>query len=138
MFIAVPLTVAGLVGGRAEVGRLGSGLIRWRIGLVPWLVVLLALPLLTIAVALASSSYHASEQGWAAEIGNYVLQGLLLLGLIGNLPEEMAWGGFVQSRLMSRHGYLVGSLLTAIPPSSTCRSLSTRAVSAMCTGMRSR
>ena len=115
LFIAVPLTVAGLTGGRSGIRRLGSGLVRWRIGLGTWLLVLLALPLLTVAVALTTGTYQPPEQGWPAEAGSYVLQGLLLLGLTGNLPEEMAWGGFVQSGLMSRHGYLIGSLLTAIP-----------------------
>ena len=33
----------------------------------------------------------------------------------GNLWEETVWGGFVQGRLMARHGLLVGSLLTAVP-----------------------
>jgi uncharacterized protein len=31
------------------------------------------------------------------------------------MAEETAWGGFVQTRLMNRHGLLVGSMLTAIP-----------------------
>ena len=35
--------------------------------------------------------------------------------LTANLLEEMAWSGFVQTRLMARHGLLRGSLLTAIP-----------------------
>lgn len=107
--------MAGLTGGRSGIRRLCSGLLRWRIGLAAWLLVLLAMPLLTVAVALITGTYQAPEQGWAAEAGSYVLQGLLLLGLTGNIPEEMAWGGFVQSGLMSRHGYLVGSLFTAVP-----------------------
>lgn len=115
LFIVVPLIVAGQSGGRAEVKRLLSGLRRWRIGTGRWLLVLAALPLLTIAVALVTGSYQAPAQGWPAELTGYLLQGLLILGVIGNIPEEMAWGGFAQSRLMSRHGYLAGSLLTAIP-----------------------
>ena len=40
----------------------------------------------------------------------------LALGAVtGNLWEETVWGGFVQTRLMARHGLLVGSLLTAVP-----------------------
>src|SRR3712207_4025497 len=35
--------------------------------------------------------------------------------LFRNLLEEMAWTGFVQTRLMARHGLLRGALLTAIP-----------------------
>ena len=41
---------------------------------------------------------------------------LLAVGaLTGNLWEETVWGGFVQGRLMARHGLLTGSLLTALP-----------------------
>ena len=32
-----------------------------------------------------------------------------------NLLEEMAWTGFVQTKLMARHGLLRGALLTAVP-----------------------
>lgn len=39
----------------------------------------------------------------------------MLIGLTASLWEETAWSGFVQPRLMSRHGLLVGSLLTAVP-----------------------
>ena len=40
----------------------------------------------------------------------------LALGAVtGNVWEETVWGGFVQGRLMARHGLLVGSLLTAVP-----------------------
>jgi membrane protease YdiL (CAAX protease family) len=39
----------------------------------------------------------------------------VLIALTASLWEETAWSGFVQRRLMDRHGLLVGSLLTAIP-----------------------
>jgi membrane protease YdiL (CAAX protease family) len=40
----------------------------------------------------------------------------LVLGAVtANLWEETVWGGFVQGRLMARHGLLIGSLLTAVP-----------------------
>src|SRR3712207_7670647 len=35
--------------------------------------------------------------------------------LFRSLLEEMSWTGFVQTRLMARHGLLRGALLTAIP-----------------------
>jgi uncharacterized protein len=47
-------------------------------------------------------------------VGIYLL--FLVFGAItGNLWEETAWSGFVQGRLMARHGLLAGSLLTAVP-----------------------
>ena len=44
----------------------------------------------------------------------YVVRGLLLFGVTGNMAEETSWSGFVQSRLMSRHGSS-RLMLTAIP-----------------------
>src|SRR3712207_8004796 len=35
--------------------------------------------------------------------------------LFRSLLEEMSWTGFVQTKLMARHGLLRGALLTAIP-----------------------
>ncbi|MFH5822908.1 type II CAAX prenyl endopeptidase Rce1 family protein [Georgenia sp. AZ-5] len=66
-------------------------------------------------VALATGTYHAPDGGWTAEAISYVVMGLLVLGIAGNLAEEMAWGGFVQTRLMDRHGMFAGSMPTAIP-----------------------
>ena len=114
-FVAVPLGVSAAVGGRAEVRRLLARVVRWRIGVGWWLVVLLAFPVVTTAVAVATGTYRSPDAGWAAEAVGYVVMGLLVMGITGNLAEEMAWGGFVQTRLMDRHGLLVGSLLTAIP-----------------------
>ena len=75
---------------------------------------LVVVPLSTVAVAAASFGLPASRTvpalGWA------VLAGLLLptvLGLLAsNLAEEVAWQGFVQTRLQDRRGPLVAALLT--------------------------
>jgi membrane protease YdiL (CAAX protease family) len=47
--------------------------------------------------------------------GTYLFTGVVLGALSTNLWEEAAWGGFVQDRLMRRHGPLAGSLLIAVP-----------------------
>ena len=45
----------------------------------------------------------------------YVAEGLVLLGLTGNMAEEAAWSGFVQSRLMMRRASSSGrSLLPSV------------------------
>ncbi|MFL6027727.1 MAG: CPBP family intramembrane glutamic endopeptidase [Friedmanniella sp.] len=100
--------------GRAGVGRLLAGLIRWRIGMPRWLLILVAMPVLTVGVAAAAGTLVAPAKGW----GDIALWYVIILGfsaLTANLWEELAWSGFVQVRLMSRHGLLVGSLLTAVP-----------------------
>ncbi len=98
---------------RAGVRQLFAGLLRWRLG---WRYLLLAgaMPLLTGGVALATGTLHRPVDGWVTVGATYVL--FLVLGAVtGNLWEETVWGGFVQGRLMARHGLLVGSLLTAVP-----------------------
>ena len=49
------------------------------------------------------------------EAGTYLFATLIFPMLLINLWEETAWAGFVQTRLMARHGLLTGSLLTALP-----------------------
>ena len=46
---------------------------------------------------------------------SYLFMTLIFGALLGNLWEETAWSGFVQSRLMTRRGLLIGSLITAVP-----------------------
>jgi uncharacterized protein len=101
------------VGGASEVRRLYAGLTRWRLGWrYPTLV--LAMPLLTLSVALATRTLHSPAAGWGSVMLTYLL--FLVLGAVtGNLWEETVWGGFVQGRLMAARGLLIGSLLTAVP-----------------------
>ena len=109
---AVLLTA--LAGGRAAVRRLFAGLTRWRIGVARWALVLLAMPVLTIGVAVVTGTLHTPAGGWGKVALTYGLF-LVLIAVTGSLWEETAWSGFVQRRLMDRRGLLVGSLLTAIP-----------------------
>ena len=88
---------------------------RWRVGTGRFAYVLLALPLLTLAVAAAGGSLRAPDGGWLREVGGYLFLTLVFGALLGNVWEETAWAGFAQSRLIARHGLLRGSLLTAIP-----------------------
>jgi membrane protease YdiL (CAAX protease family) len=105
--------ITARVGGRAEVRRLFAGLTRWRLGR-RYLLLVGAMPLLTLAVALATGTLHAPSAGWAA-VGTTYLLFLVLGAVTGNLWEETVWAGFVQGRLMAARGLLVGSLLTALP-----------------------
>ena len=93
--------------------QLFAGLLRWRLG---WRYVLLvvAMPLLTVGVGLLTGTLQSPADGWAPVVLTYLM--FLVIGAVtANLWEETVWGGFVQGRLMARHGLLVGSLLTAIP-----------------------
>lgn len=108
------VAITAWTGGRRQVRQLFAGLLRWRIGVARWLLVLLAMPVLTLGVAAAIGSLRAPEQGWgqvALWYGIFLAYGVLS----ANLWEELAWAGFVQTRLAARHGLLRGALLTAVP-----------------------
>jgi uncharacterized protein len=100
--------------GPAGVSRLLHGVLRWRIGVARYLLVLGALPALTLLIAAATGTLQTPPEGWAGMAGRYLLT-VVLGALSTNLWEEAAWGGFVQGRLMGRYGLLAGSLLTAVP-----------------------
>jgi membrane protease YdiL (CAAX protease family) len=107
------LLVTRWADGPGAVRRLLARTLIWRFGLGRWTVVLLAMPLLTLGLAAASGTLATPARGWAGEAGLYLFSTLVFGALVANLWEETAWGGFVQTRLMARHGLLVGSLLTA-------------------------
>ena len=114
LLIGTATLITAWSGGRPAVRRLFGGLTRWRIGAGRWVVVAVAMPVLTVGVAAVTRTLHRPEHGWAREAVTYVVL-LLLIALTASLWEETAWSGFVQRRLVDRHGLLAGSLLTAIP-----------------------
>ena len=70
---------------------------------------------LVVALAAASGTLRNNpERGWASEVGWYLFNTLIFGALTLNIWEETAWAGFAQSRLMARHGLLVGSVVTAM------------------------
>jgi CAAX protease family protein len=107
------LLVTRWADGPGAVRRLLSRTLQWHFGVVRWTAVLLGVPVLTLAIAAVSGTLRTPERGWLAEAGTYLLFTLVIGALLANVWEETAWGGFVQTRLMARHGLLAGSLLTA-------------------------
>jgi uncharacterized protein len=106
--------ITAWIGPPGAVRRFFGGLLQWRLGLGRWLMLLLAIPTLTIGVAAVTGTLHNPDHGWAG-VGLTYLVFLLLILLTASLWEETTWSGFVQRRLINRRGLLVGSLLTAIP-----------------------
>jgi membrane protease YdiL (CAAX protease family) len=107
------LLVTRWVEGPGGVRLLLSRALIWRFGVVRWLVILFAIPVLTLAFAAVSRTLVAPESGWWAEVGGYLFATLVFGAVLFNVWEELAWAGFMQSRLMARHGLLVGALVTA-------------------------
>jgi CAAX protease family protein len=113
VLLGLAVWISARVGGRREVGRLFAGLRRWRLGR-RYLMLIAAMPLITVGVAAATGTLRSPADGWAGVVVTYLM--FLVLGAItGNLWEETVWAGFVQGRLMAARGRLIGSLLTAVP-----------------------
>lgn len=104
--------VSRVSGGRPEVRRLLAGVAQWRIGVPRLALVVYGLPVLTVLVAAVTGTLSHPNDGWPA-LGLMVGVTTVLNAAIVNLWEELGWSGFVQTRLMARHGVLRGSLLTA-------------------------
>lgn len=113
ILVGAAALLTGWIGGRASLRQLFGGLLRGRFNPLWWIVALVAMPLLTTGVACATGTYVDSADA-GTTILNYAIVFLFVL-FTASLWEETAWAGFVQTRLMGRHGLLVGSLLTAIP-----------------------
>ena len=110
LFVALlgpALLVTRWADGPGAIRRLLSRVLIWRFGFGRWAVILFGMPVLTVALAAASGTLGSPESGWAVMVGSYLLSTLVVGALIANLWEETAWGGFVQSRLMARHGLLI-------------------------------
>jgi membrane protease YdiL (CAAX protease family) len=87
-------------------------MLRWQVPLMWWLVAVVALPALTviIAVILGDLSSLPTRTALAREI-----LGIAAALLIVNLWEEAVWAGFLQTRLERRYSFFVAAALTAVP-----------------------
>ncbi len=115
VLVTAAVTVTRVTEGRAGVRRLFAGVLRWRFGIGWYAVVLTAMPVLTVAVAAAAGTLRGPENGWGAELFQYAFLTLVFGALLGNVWEEVAWTGFLQSRLTAQRGLFTGAMLTAVP-----------------------
>jgi uncharacterized protein len=113
--LAPALLVTRAVDGRAGVRRLFARAFLWRFGLARWLIVLGAMPVLTLSLAAVTGTLVSPPGGWVPMLAWYLFNTVIFGALLANLWEETAWAGFVQTRLMARYGLLASSLLTAVP-----------------------
>jgi membrane protease YdiL (CAAX protease family) len=96
-------------GGGAAVRRLFSGLLRWRVGSGWYLFAVAAMPAFTIPTSLVTGTLP--HGGWVRMALTYAVA-LVVGAVFTNMWEEVAWAGFVQSRLTARRGLIVGALIT--------------------------
>jgi len=88
-------------------------MLRWRVGVGWWLLVLAGLPLLSVGIALLLGDSMASIDPVRLLVSQLVF-GAANFVLV-NIWEETAWAGVVQTRLERRHNIVVAALITAIP-----------------------
>jgi membrane protease YdiL (CAAX protease family) len=70
------------------------------------------MPMATIAVAAATGT-PAAPDSWFEVGSGYLIQTVVIGALAYDLWEQTVWTGFLQSRLLDRHGLLRSALLTA-------------------------
>jgi len=99
------------IGGSAAVRRLFAGVLRWRVGVGWYVFAIGVMPPFTILASYLTGTFALRTGGWAAMVMAYLVA-LVVGAVFTNLWEEVAWAGFVQSRLTTRHGLLLGALIT--------------------------
>jgi membrane protease YdiL (CAAX protease family) len=108
------LIVAGLIGGRAEIKRLLSGLTRWKVGFrwYFWAAFLILGPLAITLIYKALGNPGAGLQPGATASS---LAGIIVFTLFsGPIAEELGWRGFALPRLQSKYNALVSSLILGV------------------------
>ena len=113
VMLPAALWVTAVADGRPAVRALLRRAVQWRFGAGWWAAVVLALPVLTLAVG------GAAGQGLqTGDLLATLVSGALSVGtavLLVHLWEETVWAGFFQGRLERRHGFLPAAALTAVP-----------------------
>ena len=107
------LWVTWAVDGRPGLSRLRRRMFAWRIGVGWTILVLAALPALTLLFAVCLGDDLRSVD--VASLVVVQVLGLLVNLALINLWEETAWSGVVQTRLERRYGLVKAALLTAVP-----------------------
>jgi membrane protease YdiL (CAAX protease family) len=109
--------VTAATDGKAGVLDLLHRSLRWRVG-VQWYGIALLGTLVGVLVAafpfVGTLPLQMVARKWELLVTVFV-PGVLVPFLLINLPEEIGWTGFVQSKLQERHGPVLASLMVAPP-----------------------
>jgi membrane protease YdiL (CAAX protease family) len=106
--------VSGLIGGAAEIKRLLSGWLRFKIGF-RWYLAALAFVLGPLLVALVYIAAGQPHRGLAPGATLLTLAGALALNFFGApFGEEAGWRGFALPRLQQRWSALLSSLILGV------------------------
>ena len=114
--LALPaFLVTAATGGKEGVRDLLGRRLRWRVGVLWYLIALFGLPVTMLLAAipfLGVAPLEALTQKWGL-LFTVFLPGVILPFLHTNLWEELGWTGYLQSTLQERRGPLLASILVA-------------------------
>jgi len=112
VLLATTITFTHMTEGTSGLKTLVDRIVRWRVGWRWWLTGVVAVPAVTVglAVALGDDLVTPEPTTLINELAAAAL-GLLLI----NTAEETTWAGFLQTRLERAHSLLVAAVLTAVP-----------------------
>ena len=111
------LIVTALVAGKAGVGQLLRRLIRWRVGLQWYLLVLFGVPLAGIlgaTVAFGGTPLLALGEQWPTIFTRFLPLVLLTVFTAAPLQEELGWRGLALPRLQEQRGALIGTVILGV------------------------
>jgi membrane protease YdiL (CAAX protease family) len=116
--LVAALLVAALAEGRAGLRDLGRRLVRWRVGL-GWYAVVLVLPLVIVGVTVALIPvFGGTALDWTQRPDlaptALMLVALLVLPLATPLGEEIGWRGFALPRLLAVRSPLTATLILSV------------------------
>lgn len=113
LLVLLPCTliVTALEGGKPALAALLRRATTVRFG-ARWWAVVFALPVITVLLGLALGDRLKPPTLLAVALE---LQGAAIGFFVVNLWEEIAWAGFLQTRLERRHNLYVAAALTAVP-----------------------
>ena len=113
VMLPAALWVTSVADGRGAARALLRRAVQWRFRAGWWAAVLLALPVLTIALGLAAG--RSLQTGGVLSVLGGAVVDVVTAVLLVHLWEETVWAGFFQGRLEQRHGFLAAAALTAVP-----------------------
>lgn len=113
VLLPAALWITSVTEGRAGVRALVRRAVHWRFGVGWWVAILLGLPAAALGTGwLLGGALRPLDVG--AFLAGQLFQ-LVTAMVVINLAEEVAWAGFLQTRLARRHGLFIAALLTAVP-----------------------